>query len=166
MGFWKELVYSGSNAFLNNVVASTVSGSMSGSFSGNGSGLTNIPSASYSNTSSFVTTTFSRGITLDNSSGISTTGSYIIWRAPYACRIINIYGKKVGSGTPQINARRSSLSGYQIHTGSNLYLTGSDVWRSVNDVSSSDYIPGESLEIIVTGSGATQICVQLDFNRI
>lgn len=35
-----------------------------------------------------------------------------------------------------------------------------------NSISASDYAPGESLDIIITGSGATQICVQLDLIRI
>ena len=118
-------------------------------------------------TASFVTQVFSRGATIaDITNGVQTTGSYYIWRSPFTCQVQSLYGKKSGTGTPQINARKSGSGGYSYHTASNLLLSTADQWATANSIANTTYAAGDSLEIIVTGSGATQIAVQLDFIRI
>ena len=138
----------------------------SGSLQGNGSQITGVLTSSFATTSSYIDQIFSRGGTIANlTSGVSTTGSYMVWRAPYTCRVVNVYGKKVGSGTPQINAARSGSGGFAYHSATNLSLSSEHRWFSVGSLTNINYNTNDSLEIIVTGSGAQQIIVQVDFRK-
>lgn len=138
------------------------------SFIGNGSGLTGISTSSYSQTSSFNNSIFSRaGTFADVTNGITTTGSYTVWRVPYTCQVQAIYGKAIGSTSCQVNARKSGSAGYSLHTASNLTLPIAGNWYIANSVQNTNYAIGDTLEFIVSGStGATAISVQVDFIRI
>lgn len=108
---------------------------------------------------------FSQGATLaDYGSGISNSGSYMVWRAPFPCYVVKVYGYREGGGNAEINAVRSGSGGQSFHTGSNLVLSSANVWTSTNTVENTDYSIGDSLKIIVSGSGGNnQVAVQVDF---
>jgi hypothetical protein len=150
------LLGGGGRANIKAIISSSGVISASG-FLGDGKNLTNV-------TSSFSTIPFSRGTTIvDLVNGVTTTGSYYLWRAPLTCQVTNIYGKKNGTGTPQINARKSGSGGYLYHTSSNLSISTNDQWTSANSIQNTNYSIGDSLEVIITGSGANQITIQVDF---
>lgn len=104
----------------------------------------------------------------DYTSGITINQAYVVWRAPFSCSVVSLYGWRDGGTTAQINARRSGSGGYALHTGSNLVLGTQDVWVTANSVTNTTYVVGDSLEIIMSGSTGTpnQIAVQVDFVRI
>lgn len=112
---------------------------------------------------------FSRGGTIsDYTNGITNNQWYAVWRCPFSCSVTAMYGLRDGGTTAQINARRSGSTGYSLHTGSNLTLTTQDVWTAVNSVQNVSYVAGDSLEIIISGSGGSpnQVSVQVDFVRV
>lgn len=118
-------------------------------------------------TASFLAGTFTRGATIaDVTLGISTTGSYIVWRAPFTARVSALSGYAVGGTAAQVNARKSGSGGYSYHTGSNLLLSVASKWIVANSVTNTDYAVGDTLEIMVSGSGEKQIAVSVDFIRI
>lgn len=124
-------------------------------------------SASYASTASFVSQIFSEGASFaDPINGISFSSSFCVFRAPYTCQVQALYGKRFGGANCFINARRSGSGGYTFHTASNVTLSSDNIWFSANSISGSNYQSGESLEIIVSGSGNSQIAVQVDFIRI
>jgi hypothetical protein len=88
-----------------------------------------------------------------------------MWRSPFSCSIEQIYIKKLGSGIPTLNLRRSGSTGYAYHTASNISISTSDIWISPTSINNNIYIAGQSLEIIFTGSNVSQIFVQADFKR-
>ena len=110
---------------------------------------------------------FSKGGTIaDLVNGVSTIGSYAVWRAPFPCQVVAIYGRKSGGSACQVNARKSGSAGYSLHTGSNLVLPASDTWYNSNTVTNTNYSIGDSLEIIISGSINNQVAVQVDFIKI
>lgn len=121
-------------------------------------------------TGSFVATSnvFSKGGTAADSNGISSNISYNVWRAPFSCSVVAVYGRREGGSTAQINARKSSSAGYSLHTGSNLTLGTVNSWTATNTVVSTSYVAGDSLEIVISGSGGspTQVSVQVDFVKV
>jgi len=158
---------SGYASAVNGIIPSNSSVALSASYAVTASYSPAPASASYSLTSSFNNSIFTRGGTVvDIANGITTTGSYAVWRAVYPCRLISLYGRAVGSTTSQINASKSGSSGRSYHTGSNLTLSSANNWIFANSVQNTDYGTGDTLEIIITGSSATQVAVQLEFMRI
>lgn len=156
---WKDLIYSGSNAVLNQVTAST--------FKGDGAGITGIITSSYSNTSSFNDTIFSRGVTYFVSGGMSNVPeNFTIWQAPYTCRVVSVKGWTDKSG-PSINARKSSSAGYSPHTTS-FVVSANKSWVSSNSVINTDYVANDTLQIDITGSGGAEsrVSIQVNFIRI
>ena len=150
-----------------NVLSSSYA--ITSSFSNKSSLADSATSSSYalnSSTSSFSTVVFSRALTLYDPNGISISGSYYVWRAPYTATVLSIYARTEGAGVSQINATKSGSSGRLNHTGSNLSVLGTGSWYQANSVTNAIYGVGDTLEIVVTGSGVTQIIVQLDFQKI
>lgn len=98
-------------------------------------------------------------------SGISTTADVTVWRAPYACRVINVRGLRVGGSSASINARRNGVSN---HLASDLSLSSTGVWLDGGAVQNTDYAAGDTMEIRLTAvSGLpTEIAVQVDLRRI
>lgn len=111
---------------------------------------------------------FSKGGTIaDYSNLIAISASYFIWRAPYSASVVALYGlRDTGSATTAVNARRSSSAGYALHTASNIILTSDNTWTRANAVQNTAYAPGDSLEIIVSGSNNRQVAVQIDFIKL
>jgi hypothetical protein len=114
---------------------------------------------------------FSQGATLIDYStggGISNSGSYMVWRAPFSCSVVALYGYREGGGQAQVNAARSGSSGFAFLTGSNLVLTAGNVWSSSLNItgSAANFNAGDSLKLIMSGSSANnQLAVQVDFIR-
>lgn len=111
---------------------------------------------------------FSQGATLvDYVSGISSTGSYMVWRAPFSCSVVALYGYYVGGTAPQINAARSGSSGYGKITGSNLTVNQENIWvaANTNGLQNANFNSGDSLQVIMSGSTNNQLAVQVDFIR-
>lgn len=160
MAQWNEIIYSGSNARLNQVTASA--------YKGDGSGITGVISSSYAQTSSFNNSIFSRGVTYFVSGGMnSTPEAFTVWRTPYPCRVVSLQAWPDRSNAISINARKSGSSGYSPHTTSFLLVTGLD-WNSSNSVINTDYAANDTLQITITGSGATEsrVSIQVNFIRI
>jgi archaellum component FlaF (FlaF/FlaG flagellin family) len=106
---------------------------------------------------------FSKGGTIiDLVNGLNITSSINVWRAPYKSRVVAVYGYKSGSGTTQVNAKKS---GSTAHLASNISVTNNDTWTVGGTVQNTDYNPGDSLELIVTSS-AFEVSVQVDFIKI
>jgi hypothetical protein len=114
---------------------------------------------------------FSQGATLvDYSSGggIANSGSYMVWRAPFSCSVVAMYGYREGGGPAQVNAARSGSSGFALLTGSNLALTVGNVWSASLNVTASaaNFNTGDSLRLIMSGSASNnQLAIQVDFVR-
>lgn len=109
---------------------------------------------------------FSQGGTLsDYVSGISTSGSYMVWRAPFSCSIVGLYGYREGGGNAQINAQRTGSSGTGLHSSVNITLSSDFTWIGASNLQNRDYNIGDSLKIIISGSANNQVAVQVDFIR-
>lgn len=111
---------------------------------------------------------FSQGATLvDYISGIASTGSYMVWRAPFSCSVVALYGYYVGGTAPEINAVRSGSSGYGKITGSNVIVNQESTWvaATASLLQNVNFNAGDSLQIIMSGSTNYQLAVQVDFIR-
>lgn len=111
---------------------------------------------------------FSQGATfVDYVSTITSTGAYMVWRAPFSCSVVGLYGYYTGGTSPQINAARSGSSGYGRITGSNVLLNQDAVWIAAtgSGLQNKDFNIGDSLQVIMTGSANYQLAVQVDFIR-
>ena len=169
MSTLRKVIISGSSADLNSLfVTNAVTASIfSGSFVGSGANVVGIASSSYAVTASYTNQIFSEGGTFaDPVNGISFSSSFCVFRAPYQCQGSQIYGKRFGGSNCFVNARKSGSGGYEYHTASNMILSADNIWFIPNSIQSSSYISGESLELIISGSGNSQIAMQVDFVRI
>jgi hypothetical protein len=108
--------------------------------------------------------TFSRGATIYNNAGITTTVNIIVWRAPFACTVTAVKGYRVGGTTLTVNARKNGASN---HLSSAVSVSSADTWVDGGAVQNTSYAAGDKLEImIVTVSGSpTQIAIQVDFTK-
>lgn len=88
----------------------------------------------------------------------------IVWRAPFACTVINVRGYRVGGTGATINARRNGASN---HLAAAVSLAGADAWTDGGAVQNTAYVAGDKLEImLVTATGSpTQLAVQVEFTR-
>ena len=150
--------YSSNSALLNNIASTSFATTGSNTFIGN-----QIITGSFIVTSSYGI--ISKGGTLtDFTNGVSTSQSIYVWRAPYSCSVVSMYGRRNSTGgTPQVNAARSGSAGYALLTGSNLSLSTANTWSLAGTLSNTNFIPGDGLEIVISGSGNAQIAVQVDF---
>jgi hypothetical protein len=131
-------------------------------------------SASYSQTASVALTLssflFSRGGTIYDPLGLAGSAAYsqslIVWRAPFSCSVIDVWGYRVGGNGAVINARKNGTG--SIAT-SNLSLTSVNTWVEATPLNteSQSFIAGDKLEIMMVSCSAypTQISVQVDFTR-
>lgn len=109
---------------------------------------------------------FSHGATLvDYLEGISSTGSYMVWRAPFSCSVVAMYGYREGGSTATVNALKTGSEGSQLLSASNLSLTSNTTWTPFNSVQNQNFNAGDALKIIMTGSSNNQLAVQVDFIR-
>jgi hypothetical protein len=110
---------------------------------------------------------FSKSTTLaDLTNGISNSGSYMIWRAPYSASVQAVYGYREGGGSAQVNSFRSSSAGIQANLASNITLSTAATWTAGGTPQNADFKAGDSLFFHISGSaGNTQISVQVDFVR-
>lgn len=110
---------------------------------------------------------FSQGATfVDYVIGISNSGSYMVWRAPFSCSVVAMYGYREGGGPAKVNAARSGSSGFGFLSGSDLSLASSNVWTAFNSVQNADFNSGDTLKLIMSGSASnSQLAVQVDFIR-
>jgi hypothetical protein len=108
---------------------------------------------------------FSQGGTIsDYTSGISTNGAYTVWRAPFSCSVVAVYGYREGGGNAQINAVKSGSEGFLLHSNTNIILTSENTWISASVLQNKNYKVGDTLKVIMSGSGGNnQIAVQVDF---
>jgi hypothetical protein len=107
---------------------------------------------------------FSQGGTLsDYVSGISTEAAYMVWRAPFSCSVVGLYGWREGGGSAQVNALRSGSSGFGLHSNTNITLSSENIWTGAATLQNQNYNIGDSLKIVVSGSANNQIAVQVDF---
>ena len=106
---------------------------------------------------------FSKGGTIaDLINGVSTTGSYAVWRAPFPCQVVAVYGRRSGGTACQINASKNNT----LHSATNLSLSTDNTWTPVPTLQNTSYTIGDSLEIIISGSANNQVAVQVDFIKI
>ena len=109
---------------------------------------------------------FSQGATLiDYIEGISTTGSYMVWRAPFSCSVVAMYGYKEGGSTATLNALKTGSGGSQLLSASALSLATNNTWTAFNSVQNQNFNTGDALKVIMTGSANNQLAVQVDFIR-
>lgn len=110
---------------------------------------------------------FSQGATLvDYGSGISNSGSYAVWRAPFSCSVVAIYGYREGGGPSKVNAARDGNSGYGLHASSDISLTSANTWTAFGSLQNTNYNTGDTLKLIMSGSASNnQLAVQVDFIR-
>jgi len=110
---------------------------------------------------------FSKNGTLaDLTNGISNSGSYIVWYAPFPASVQKVIGRREGGTAAEVNAFRSSSTGFSPHLSANLSLTNTSEWFDGGAVQNQAYIAGNSLFVHISGSaGNDQIAVQVDFVR-
>lgn len=186
-----ELQYNNAGAFAGVSVAKfdgttlratgSFSGSLTGALTGTASWAQNSSTASFLNslnqnlaiTGSLVVSgangagVFSQGATLvDYIDGISNSGSYMVWRAPFSCSVVALYGYYIGGSAPQVNALRSGSSGIGLVTGSNLTLSSQNTWvAALPNFQNRDFNAGDGLTVVMSGSANNQLAVQVDFIR-
>ena len=120
-------------------------------------------------TASYISSSFSRGGTFYDPLGLAGTSAatqnVIVWRAPYACTVTNVWGYRVTGSSATINARRNGIG--TIATGSNISLTSTDTWISASSLITTSFSVGDKLEIMLISSSGypTQIAVQCDLTR-
>jgi len=125
--------------------------------------------ASNAITASYIAMAFSRGGIIYDPLGIAgtaaTASNIIVWRAPIAATITNIWGYRVGGSGSLVNARINGVG--SIATGSHISLTSTDTWISASSLITSSIAIGDKLEIMLVSSSAypTQIAVQVDLTR-
>ncbi len=111
---------------------------------------------------------FSQGATLiDYTSGISRSGSYMVWRSPFPCIVTGLYGYREGGGPSRVNAARSGSTGYGLLMSADLTLSSSNAWSaSVLTLQNTTFNSGDALKLIMSGSASNnQLAVQVDFRR-
>lgn len=109
---------------------------------------------------------FSQGGTLsDYVVGISSKGAYMVWRAPFSCSIVGLFGYREGGGNAEVNALRTGSAGSVLHSSTNITLNSDAAWISAGTLQNKDYNIGDSLKIIISGSANNQVAVQVDFIR-
>lgn len=111
---------------------------------------------------------FSQGATIaDFVGGISNTGSYMVWRAPFSCSVVAMYGYREGGGAAKVNALRSGSSGTGLISASDLSLRTSSIWMPfIGTLQNTTFNAGDSLRLIMSGSASnSQLGVQVDFIR-
>jgi hypothetical protein len=86
------------------------------------------------------------------------------WRAPYACTVVNVRGRRAGGTGATLNARRNGAS---THLVSDLSLTVADTWKDGGAVQDTAYAVGDSLEFMLqsVAGGPTEVAIQVDFRR-
>lgn len=110
---------------------------------------------------------FSQGATLaDYAVGISNSGSYMVWQAPFSCSAVGLYGWREGGGSAEINAQKSGSAGLARLSSTNVTLSTENVWTAAATLQNENFNPGDSLKVIISGSSANnQVAVQVDFIR-
>jgi hypothetical protein len=106
---------------------------------------------------------FARGGVVGSPTGAS---AWVVWRAPFACEVLNVRGYRVGGTGATINARRGSGPGDD-HLASDLSLTSPNVWMDGGPVQNIVYAGGEEMWILITGITGTpdQVAIQVDLRR-
>ena len=90
----------------------------------------------------------------------------MVWRAPFSCSVVAVYGYREGGGPSKVNAVRSGSSGYGLLSGSDLSLTNANAWTAFNSVQNANFNTGDCLKLIMSGSASNnQLAVQVDFIR-
>jgi len=89
----------------------------------------------------------------------------MVWRAPFACTVLNVRGHRKGGTGATVNARRNQ--GGTNHLSSALSLGTADVWADGGAVQDATYAAGDDIEIrLVSITGVvTEVSIQVDFNR-
>jgi hypothetical protein len=110
---------------------------------------------------------FSKGGSIaDFVSGISSSGSYAVWRAPFPATVVALHGHKVAAGTVNVNAQRRTSAGVLTqHLATPLAVATSNTWTSASlaNLLNTDYSIGDTLLIVISGSAMTSSAVQVDF---
>ena len=61
----------------------------------------------------------------------------------------------------------SGSAGYANHVSADISLATNDLWVAAGAVQNTDYVAGDSLELIISGTGQPNaVAVQVDFIRI
>ena len=118
-------------------------------------------SSSYANTSSYVSSIITKGGSFINPSGITTTGSFVVWQSPLSCTVTNVKGFRSGGTGAVVNAQKNNI-GSILETS---LTTTADTWTSSSTVQSQSFASGDTLSIWVqqiTGS-VTQLAIQVEF---
>lgn len=104
---------------------------------------------------------FSRGGTLYKSDGLG-AGSFIVWRAPFACTATKVSAYRADGTAATINAKKNSSD----LLSANLSLTNSATWYSSSTLQNSSFAADDRLEIAIASvTGSTQIIIQIEFTR-
>jgi hypothetical protein len=121
-----------------------------------------IKGTTFLGTASYVTSKFTRGGTLYNSSGITSGANLIVWECPISCSVTNVKGYRVGGTTATINARKNGASN---HLASDATIGSADTWVDGGAVQNTGYGPGDKLEIMIVtvGGSPTQVAVQVNY---
>ena len=112
---------------------------------------------------------FEKGGSLLQTAGITATGNYMLWRAQYACTVLDVWAMRVGGGAniSTVNARRNG-GGAGNHCGAGgLQLVLADTWYEQGAITDPNYAVNDYLEwmIQVVAGAPTFILVQVNFSR-
>lgn len=87
-----------------------------------------------------------------------------LWRAPFACTVLNVRGYRTGGTGATVNAQKNGAS---THLASDLSLTSAGTWMDGGAVQNETYAAGDSLELLlqsVAGAPA-EVVIQVDFRK-
>lgn len=103
---------------------------------------------------------FSRGAVLKNEDGVP-TGVTNVWRAPFPCTVQAVKALRVGGAAVTANARRNGADDLLAAD----MAAGDGTWADGGAVQNATFAEGDTLQIEVVTSDATEVGVQIDFVR-
>lgn len=103
-------------------------------------------------------------IPIVNAAGLSSALNVPIWRAPFACTVLNVRGYRVGGSGATVNARKN---GSLNHLASALSLTSANTWLDGGTVQNASYAAGDSMEAMLVSAtgGPTIVAIQIEYTR-
>jgi len=106
---------------------------------------------------------FSVGGLLDGAGASPATGFRMVWRAPFACTVVEIQGHVDAGTTTTVNARLNQTSDF---LAADLAIAAANAWSTSSTIQNAAVAIDDDIEIEVVNAGtATKITIQVELTR-
>jgi hypothetical protein len=100
---------------------------------------------------------------LDGAGASPATGNRMVWRAPFACTVVEIQGHVDVGTTTTVNARLNQTSNF---LASDLAIAAANAWSTSSTIQNAAVAIDDDIEIMVQNAGtATKITIQVELTR-